>query len=378
MPDRILVTGGAGFIGSFIVDAALEAGLLVRVMDSLDPQVHGPARNWPDYLDPRAERLVGDVRRREDWERALDGVDYVSHQAATVGVGQSMYEIARYMEVNTQGTALLLDVLAQWKSQGRLRARKIMVASSMSNYGEGLYECPAHGRFHPLLRTREQLQSRRWDIACPECGQSARPVPTTEETPLHPTSFYALSKQDQEIMTLLFGRAYGVPVTALRYFNVYGPRQALSNPYTGVAAIFSSRLLNGQPPLVFEDGRQCRDFIHVRDIARANMVALTHPAADGQVFNVGVGRPLSLLDMSAALQGHLGLDLAPEILGRFREGDIRHCYSDSGKIKRLLGFEAAIPFERGVADLVDWVRRQSAVDKVAEARQTLERRGLAW
>jgi len=372
--SKILITGGAGFVGSFLVEAFLEAGYQVRVMDNLDPQVHGGGADWPAYLDPRAERFRGDVRSREDWAQAIKGVDYLSHHAAVVGVGQSMYQIERYLGVNTQGTAVLLDILAQ----GEHEIKKLIVASSMSIYGEGAYRCPEHGLVYPGPRPAEQLAARDWEVHCPLCAQPTRPAPTPETKPLAPTSFYALSKRDQEEMCLIFGRAYRLPVVAFRYFNIYGPRQALANPYTGVGAIFSSRLLAGRPPLIFEDGLQSRDFIHVRDIARANLMALENPVADHDVFNVGVGRPLTVLKMADALAEHLGLQVAPEVLGRFREGDIRHCYADASKILGRLGFSAEISFEEGLADLVAWVRQQAAVDKAPEARQALEERNLAW
>jgi len=233
MSEKILVTGGAGFVGSFLVETFLEAGYEVRVMDNLDPQVHGPAADWPAYLAPQAERFKGDVRVRQDWEEALKGVDYLSHHAAAV------------------------DVLAK----GRHKVKKLMVASSMSIYGEGAYDCPEHGPVFPKLRPKEQLAARQWEVVCPICGSVAGPMPTTEEKPLYPTSVYAVSKRDQEELCLIFGQTYNLPTVALRYFNIYGPRQALSNPYTGVAAIFSSRLLHGTPPVVFEDGLQSRDFI---------------------------------------------------------------------------------------------------------------------
>lgn len=374
MAEKILVTGGAGFIGSYLVDEFLGAGYEVRVMDNLDPQVHGPEADWPGYLDPRAERMKGDVRSRADWEKALAGVDYVSHHAAAVGVGQSMYEIDRYLAANTQATALMLDVLAR----GDYPIKKLMVASSMSIYGEGAYECPEHGKVFPKIRAIAQLSERDWEPRCPVCGGSCRPTPTDEDKPLYPTSFYAVSKRDQEEMVLIYGQAYKTPAVALRYFNVYGPRQALSNPYTGVAAIFSGRLLNRKPPLIFEDGLQSRDFIHVRDIARANLAALESPAADGQVLNVGTGRSLTVLDMARALAEHLGLDIRPEILGKFREGDVRHCYGDVNAMKDRLGFSASITFEQGIPELVAWVREQQAEDKVEDAARNLQDRGLSW
>lgn len=374
MSETILVTGGAGFIGSHLVDVFLEAGYRVRVMDNLDPQVHGPEADWPDHLDPRAERIRGDVTSRADWLRALEGVDLVSHHAAAVGVGQSMYQIDHYMNVNTRGTAILLDILAREEAA----VKRIMVASSMSIYGEGAYDCPRHGRVAAGERSGEQLTARRWEPVCPLCGRELAAVPTGENKILEPTSVYALSKMDQEKLVLMFGRAYRTPVTALRYFNIYGPRQALSNPYTGVAAIFSGRLLNNKAPVVFEDGLQSRDFIHVRDVARANLAALQSPIADGRIYNIGTGRRLTLMDMYRALTGHLGLDIEPEILGRFREGDIRHCYGDVSRMENEIGFKAEITFEQGVADLVDWVRDQQAEDGVDTATDELKSRGLAW
>ncbi len=374
MSEKILITGGAGFIGSFLVDEFLAAGYEVRIMDNLDPQVHGPSADWPDYLDRRAELFRGDVRSRDDWERALAGVDYLSHHAAAVGVGQSMYQIERYMDTNTRATALMLDVLAG----GDYPLKKIMVASSMSIYGEGAYGCPDHGLVFPRIRVQEQLAARDWELHCPRCGKFCGPLPTDEDKPLHPTSFYAVSKRDQEELVLIYGQAYKVPAVALRYFNVYGPRQALSNPYTGVAAIFSGRLLNRNPPLIYEDGLQSRDFIHVKDIARANLAVLQSEAADGQVFNVGTGRSLTVLEMAKALAEHLGLELEPEILAKFREGDIRHCFGNVSKIKDRLGFTARTTFEQGIPELVAWVREQQAEDRVDSAAQDLRDRGLAW
>jgi dTDP-L-rhamnose 4-epimerase len=253
-----------------------------------------------------------------------------------------------------------------------------MVASSMSIYGEGAYRCPEHGLVFPQIRDQAGLAARQWEPACPHCGLETKPAPTGEDKPLHPTSFYAVSKRDQEEMVLIFGQAYKTPAVALRYFNVYGPRQALSNPYTGVAAIFSSRLLNGRPPVIFEDGLQSRDFIDVRDIARANLMALESEAADGRVLNVGTGRRLTVADMAAALARHLDFRGQPEILGRFRAGDVRHCFGDVTRIKDLLGFEARISFEDGVPELVEWVRRQVAEDRVPQATEALRERGLAW
>jgi dTDP-L-rhamnose 4-epimerase len=380
---KVLVTGGAGFIGSHLVDALVDAGHDVRIFDSLVPQVHGDAtdRRPPDYVNRQAEFVHGDVRDRDGLRAALRDVEVVFHQAAEVGVGQSMYQITRYVGANTGGTAALLDLLANEPHE----VQKLIVASSMSIYGEGAYECPVHGRVFPELRPDAQLATREWEMHCPEpadegagtCGRTVQPVATPEGKPLFPTSIYAISKMDQELMALTVGRAYDLPTVALRYFNVYGPRQSLSNPYTGVAAIFSSRLLNGNPPLIFEDGRQSRDFIHVSDIVRANLLAMTRDEANFGVFNVGTGRPKTVLDVAHALADGLGVDLAPEIVGQYRAGDIRHCYADISRIQQALGFQPRVAFAQGMADLIDWVREQEGVDRVDEARAELEARGLA-
>jgi len=371
---RILVTGGAGFIGSHLVDALLAAGHGVRVLDALDPQVHGGLRErgeWPSYLAKECEKVLGDVRDRDTLRRALDGIEVLYHQASAVGVGQSMYEIERYVDANTRGTAILLDVLAN----ERHTVRKLIVASSMSIYGEGAYRCPTHGRVYPQLRPESQLAARSWEMKCPLCGEAVAPLSTAEDKPLYPTSIYAITKRDQEEMCLVVGRAYGIPTVALRYFNVYGPRQALSNPYTGVAAIFSGRLLNDQPPLIYEDGQQSRDFTHVSDIVQANMLALDRDEMAYGTYNVGTGRPLTILDVAEALIEELGSTQRPEIARQYRAGDIRHCYADIGRLAAF-GYRPKVRFEEGVAELTEWVRSQSAEDAFSEARRELDERGL--
>jgi dTDP-L-rhamnose 4-epimerase len=367
----VLVTGGAGFIGSHIVELLLDRGYPVRVYDKLVEQVHEGA--GPRYLPDDVEFLYGDMRDAGALRQALKGVGVIFHDAAEVGVGQSMYEIVRYVEANTGGTAVLLELLANEPHE----VEKIVVASSMSIYGEGAYSCPRDGEVYPCLRTEEQLARHDWAVLCPECGERVEPTPTKEGKPLFPTSIYAISKMDQELMCLAVGQAYGLAVTALRYFNVYGPRQALSNPYTGVAAIFSARLLNGRAPLVFEDGEQRRDFIHVSDVARANILALESSDANGQVLNIGTGTPVSVLDVARALARDLDVDLEPEFPGQYRAGDIRHCYAEVSRARNVLGFEAETGFTDGVPELVDWVRQQDAVDRVDSAREELLQRGLA-
>jgi dTDP-L-rhamnose 4-epimerase len=367
----ILVTGGAGFVGSHLVDALLGAGHRVRVLDSLDPQVHGDGVRQPEYLHAGAELMVGDVRDRTAVARALEGVDVVFHQAAAVGVGQSMYEIERYVSVNSVGAAVLLEGVVERRGQ----IRKMIVASSMSIYGEGAYETAAGERVHPGLRSEDDLAARRFELFGAG-GEPLRPVPTPEDKPLQPTSIYAVTKRDHEEMFLSVGAAYGIPTVALRYFNIYGTRQSLSNPYTGVMAIFSSRLLNRHRPLIFEDGRQTRDFVHVSDVVRANLLALERSEADGRVYNVGTGRPTSVLRVAELLADQLDFAEPPDVVAKYRAGDIRHCYADIGCIRSELGFEPRVALEEGMRELLAWLRSQRALDRVEHAARELESRGL--
>jgi dTDP-L-rhamnose 4-epimerase len=368
---NVLVTGGAGFIGSHLVDALVERGHHVHVLDALVPQVHGESKR-PSYLNPHVEFIQGDVCDRQVVDKALEHIDVVFHEAAEVGVGQSMYEIERYVRANDLGTAVLLEAVLQRRPQ----IKKLIVASSMSIYGEGAYTCPGCGLVAPQLRPSEQLLDRRWEVECAKCGQMLSPAPTSEEKPLFPTSVYAVTKQDQEQFVLAVGRSYGIPAVALRYFNVYGTRQALSNPYTGVCAIFSARLLNGNRPLVFEDGEQTRDFVHVSDIVQANLLALESDRANYQAINVGTGAATSIRTVSRLLAEGLGLDLEPEIVAKYREGDIRHCVADISKARALLGYEPQVSLERGIPELLSWVREQAAQDQVASATAELESRQL--
>ena len=368
---NVLVTGGAGFIGSHLVDALVERGHRVRVLDALVPQVHGEDAK-PSYLNSAAEFIQGDVCDRQLVNDALEGIDVVFHEAAEVGVGQSMYEIERYVRANDLGTAVLLEAILERRPQ----IKKLIVASSMSIYGEGAYTCESCGSVAPQLRPAEQLLDRRWEMECPKCGKQLLPAPTSEEKPLFPTSVYAVTKQDQEQFCLAVGRSYGIPAVALRYFNVYGTRQALSNPYTGVCAIFSARLLNGNRPMVFEDGEQSRDFVHVSDIVQANLLALETDAADYQAINVGTGVATSVREVSRLLAHGLNLDLEPEIVSKYREGDIRHCVADISKAKSLLGYEPQVTLERGIPELLSWVSAQAAQDQVASATAELESRQL--
>jgi dTDP-L-rhamnose 4-epimerase len=365
---KVLVTGGAGFIGSHLADHLLERGDAVRAFDVLSPQVHGDATR-PDYLDREVELVVGDCRDPDAIREALRGVDAVVHLAAAVGVGQSMYEVDRYVSVNDLGTAALLQALIERPVE------KLVVASSMSLYGEGLYR-DRGGRLVAGERTREQLVRRRWEPVGDD-GAPLEPVPTPETKPPSLASIYALSKFDQERMSLLVGEAYGIPTTALRFFNVYGTRQALSNPYTGVLAIFASRYLNGRPPLVNEDGRQRRDFVSVKDVAVACRLALDVPGAAGEVFNVGSGESFSVLEVAERLAAAVGREgVAPEVTQRYRVGDIRHCFADISKARRILGYEPAVGFEEGLEALAGWLEGRIAHDRVGEASAELAARGL--
>ncbi len=360
MPEQILVTGGAGFIGLHLVDGLLRAGHGVRVLDSLVEQVRGDSQR-PEYLARDAELIAGDVRNAEVVRGALEDTDSVVHLAARVGVGQSMYEPAA---ANTAGTGVLLEALLDHP------VRKLVVASSMSIYGEGAYEpVPA------IERTREQLERGEWEPSGPN-GERLEPVPTPETKQPALASVYALTKYDQERMCLLYGAAYDVPAVALRFFNVYGPRQALSNPYTGVLAIFAARLLNDHAPVVYEDGAQRRDFVHVSDVARACRLALEQDGADGQAVNVGSGQGTSVLEIAETLARLLGKQIEPELPGKFRAGDIRHCFADVTRARGVLGFEAEVPFEQGLAELAEWLEGQAATDRFDEAAAELDRRGL--
>ena len=386
---KVLVTGGAGFVGSHLVDALVKQNHKVRIYDCLVPQVHGRTQLngsvKSGHINPRAEFIHGDMQDIGALRDALQDIEIIFHQAAEVGVGQSMYEITRYVDANTGGTAHLLQLLVNESHT----VQKLIVASSMSIYGEGAYECEHHGKVAPQLRPDTQLAERNWDVRCPviidlaredephsHCNMPLRPIPTTENKALLPTSIYAITKMDQELMSLAIGRAYGLPTVALRYFNIYGPRQALSNPYTGVAAIFSSRLLSDKAPIVFEDGRQTRDFIHVSDIVRANLLAMERDEANYGVFNVGTGRPTTVLNLAHALADSLGVDRQPDIVQQFRAGDIRHCLADTTRSETILGFKPQVRFEAGMQDLIAWVRDQTDIAALDHAQSELQSRGL--
>jgi dTDP-L-rhamnose 4-epimerase len=370
--QHILVTGGAGFVGSHIVDELIDEGYDVTVLDNLDDQVHD---GKPPYLNDNAEYVWGDIRDRELITKLLESVDAVSHQASKVGVGQSMYEIEEYVNVNIGGTARMLDII----SNNDIDIERFVIASSMSAYGEGEYYCESceEQRFSSL-RNVEQLEAGKWEVYCSECNSRLNPVPTTESKPLDSDSIYAITKKNQEEMCLSVGRAYDIPVVALRYFNIYGSRQALDNPYTGVCAIFSSRIKNDNSPLIFEDGEQTRDFIHVSDIARANRQALEKSDAVGHAINIGTGDPTSITELAEELIRRYGKEneLTPNVTNEFRSGDIRHCYADVSHAEEYLDFEAEVSLEEGLAELVSWGLNSDATDNSSEAYSEMKEKGL--
>src|SRR4051812_20965191 len=370
MTQRVLITGGAGFIGSHVTDLLLDHGYTVRLLDNLAPQVHGPSGERPDYLARDAELVVGDIREREVVARCLHDVEAVIHLAACVGVGQSMYDMVSYVDVNEIGTAVLLEALSKRPVQ------RLVVASSMSIYGEGLARDRRGHLLSPGDRTREQMQRGQWELAGAD-GERLEPVPTPETKVPALSSVYAVNKYAQERLCLIAGRAYGIPTVALRFFNVFGPRQALSNPYTGVLAIFGSRLLNGRPPLVFEDGLQQRDFVHVSDVARACRLALESDHAVDQVFNVGSGQHRTILSIAEDLASVMGrTQITPHITGKYRAGDIRHCFADVTRSRDVLGFAPRTEFRSASAELAEWVSHQVAEDRAEQAAAELESRGL--
>lgn len=367
---RVLIIGGCGFVGSHTADALLRQGYSVTVFDSLSKQVH--PLGLPSYLSREVEFIEGDVRDLRALSRPVAQADAIYNLAAAVGVGQSMYEIATYCETNIQGTANLLQAILDTRSA----PEKLIVASSMSIYGEGRYDCPGCGETAPQPRSIPQLKSKKWELFCSNCGQQLHPIGTNEAKPLQCTSVYALSKKAQEEMTLLFGETYGIPSIALRYFNIYGPRQALSNPYTGVAAIFASRLMNGNPPVIFEDGFQMRDFVNIRDIVQANLLALSSDGGNGKALNVGSGQPVTISQVAQEIGQMLGVEIEANVPGVYRAGDIRHCYGDISAISSALGYRPQVSFSDGLSELVQWLESQQAHDHTEEAMLQLTARGL--
>lgn len=368
---KILVTGGAGFIGSFLVDKLIKDGHNVVIYDNLEFQVHQGKK--PAYLNKDAKFIKADVRDKEKLDTALKSIDVVFHEAAMVGVGQSMYEIIKYTSVNDLGSATLLDLVV---NKHRDHIKKMVIAASMSEYGEGLYKCKKCGKVKPDLREETDLKNRIWEPNCSICHNPLSPIPTDEKTPLSCNSVYAINKRTQEDLFLTVGKAFSIPTVALRYFNVYGPRQSLSNPYTGVAAIFISRIKAGNQPFIFEDGLQSRDFVSVHDIVSANIKVMNDKRADYQIFNIGSGDKISVIDLAELIIKVFGSKLKAKITHQFRKGDIRHCFADISKIKNTLGWKPKNDLMDGMKELIDWSHKEKSADLFNQANKILKSKGV--
>jgi dTDP-L-rhamnose 4-epimerase len=368
---NILVTGGAGFIGSHLTDALIEKGHQVTILDNFCEQVHQGKR--PDYLNQNASVIEGNVADYDTFKSAVidSGAEIVFHKAAAVGIGQSNYEIRRFVESNVLGTANLLHILANEKHS----VKKFVIPGSNTSYGEGLYGCKKCGSFHPKVRSEADVKNG-FELRCPKCNSVAKPLPTPETTELYCNSIYSMTKRDQEDMALFVGRAYNIPCVVLRYFNVFGPRQSLSNPYTGVTAIFTSRIKNNNPPKIFEDGQQTRDFVSVHDVVAANLLAMESKKANNEIFNIATGKATTITELANTLIKLLGSKVKPEISKEFRKGDIRHCIADNSKAKRLLGWQPKVSLEAGLKELIGWSVGEKAVDGFEKAQRELKEKGL--
>jgi dTDP-L-rhamnose 4-epimerase len=374
MPIRhVLVTGGAGYIGSHLVDSLVARDYRVTVLDNLEPQVHRSGR-WPSYANPAVEYVRGDVRDRAVFEPLVLAADAVVHFGAAVSVGQSMYQVDRYVDVNTRGTALLLDILVNAKH----KVQKVLVASSIGVYGEGAYHCAAHGAVAPTIRPAEQLAAHDWEQRCPICREHVVSVPTPEDKALYRDNIYSMTKYHQEEMVLLIGKTYGIPAVAPRFFNVYGPRQSLSNPYAGVAAIWLSRLMNDKQPVVFEDGGQLRDFVSIHDVVDCLVLMLETSGADFLPVNVGSGDTVTILDIARLLNRILGKSIEPQVTRQGRLFDIRHNTADIRRARTALGFAPKVSLEQGFSELVEWAKitPDVAVDFFDKALDELKEKGL--
>jgi dTDP-L-rhamnose 4-epimerase len=377
MSSKILITGGAGFIGSHLALELANLGYKIRILDHFSPQVHGKERCVPELFElaasptNRIEIMEGDIRSRHDLLSALFGVDTVFHFAAAVGIGQSMYEVKSYVENNSLGTANLLQVLTERP------IKKLILASSMSIYGEGLYQTEDGKLVTEVQRNIDRLKSHDWEPITEE-GHRLIPLPTPESKKPDLASIYALSKFDQERMCLLIGQAYRIPTIALRFFSVYGRGQSLRNPYSGTMAIFAARLLHDQRPLIYEDGNQLRDFVHISDVIQACRLALEVPEAAGKVFNIASGNSYPIREIAERMAHSLGKqEIRPEMTHQYRVGDIRHCFADISLAQRILGYSPKITLEQGLQDLSEWIRRKRSVDKTIQAYEELTSKGLA-
>jgi dTDP-L-rhamnose 4-epimerase len=374
--ENILITGGAGFIGSNLALALLKRGYPVRVMDALSPQIHGDnPESSPLFLSikDKVEFVFGDVRKREDWEKAIEGQDIIVHLAAETGTGQSMYEVEKYVDVNIKGTAILLDLLANKQH----KVKKVVVASSRAIYGEGRYDCEMHGEVFPEERLDSLMSKEMFNLQCPYCSGVLNLKATHEQSKIHPTSIYGITKQNQEQMVLVGCKSLNIPAVAFRYQNVYGPGQSLSNPYTGILSIFSTRILNGNPINIFEDGKESRDFVYIDDVVSATILGIEKEESNNQVFNVGTGVNISVLHVVESLMKHYKKEVNIDVSGNYRLGDIRHNYADLEKINKLLGYTPSITFDEGVSRFTKWVESQEVQrDSYNESIEEMKKKGL--
>ena len=372
---NILISGGAGFIGSNLTKKLVSKGYNITILDNLSKQIHGKDQKSELYnsIKEISTFILGDVCNEEDWKKSLKGQDAVIHLAAETGTGQSMYEISRYNDVNILGTSHLLDFLANNKNS----VKKLIIASSRSIYGEGKYKCENHGVVYPNDRIVSNMMKGKFDLFCDACGSELNLMPTDENSKIHPSSIYGITKQQQEQMTLLMGKSLGIPAVALRYQNVYGPGQSLSNPYTGILSIFSTRMLNGNDIDIYEDGEESRDFVFIDDVVEATILALEKEEANHQIFNVGSGETTSVSQVAISLKKLYDSNVNISIGGSFRLGDIRHNYADLNKIKNLLGFTAKFDFQTGISRFADWVKTQEVKeDKYEQSLNELKNKGL--
>ncbi len=364
---KVLVTGGAGFIGSHTTDLLLEKGYSVRVLDSLETPVH-PQKRKPDYIPEDVEFILGDVRNRSDLKKALNGVDFVFHLAAYQGY---LPDFGKFAMVNDAGTALLYEIIVN----ERLPVRKVILGSSQAVYGEGKYECPEHGTQYPPPRPLNQLEREEWEVRCPVCHQDMKPL-TTEELRVNPHSQYAISKYCQELYALNLGRRFDIPTVALRYSITQGPKQSFHNAYSGILRIFTTRLFSNLPPIIYEDGKQLRDYVYVGDVARANLLAMENAAADFEVFNVGGDRAITALEYAELFNRTAGENIEPVIPGEFRLGDVRHIVSDVSKLKKL-GWRPEVPLEQIIREYLEWAKVQPDVANYhAEAEREMKQKGV--
>lgn len=369
---HVLITGGAGFIGSHLAFLLASHGHTVRVIDLLDPQIHGVGGCFPDYMHPAVECIRGDIRDPDDVRKALCGIEAVFHFAAFTGVGQSMYDMRRYLDTNSTGTATLLETIVKMS----VPIKRFVLGSSRAVYGEGTHRCPTHGIQYPGVRKRSDMEEGRFEVFCPSCGQPLTALPTEEDRPLTPFSLYRWSKKHQEDLCRYAADIFGLPVTTLRFFNVYGSRQSLKNPYTGILSVFYNRISAGSHVSIYERGIPGRDFIHVSDVARANMLALEKDVPHGTCINVGTGEMVSVREVAVQLGERLGI--TPEILdtGEFRIGDICRCYADVSRMERLLGFRPGIGLQEGIEEFLGWALREETADLYHRAVEELENHGL--